>query len=34
VQRILLQNGFGDPEITPDATGIPRVVCGKKYQEI
>jgi release factor glutamine methyltransferase len=34
VQRIMLQNGFGDPEVTPDPNGILRVVCGKKCREI
>jgi release factor glutamine methyltransferase len=34
VQHILLQNGFGDPEITADPNGILRVVCGRKCREL
>ena len=26
--------GFGDLEITADPAGIPRVVCGRLYDEV
>lgn len=34
VLRIMRSYGFGDIEIVPDTAGIPRVVCGKLYDEI
>lgn len=34
VERLMMQNGFGDLDVVPDTMEIPRVVCGRLYNEI